>query len=107
MRRYAQVIGIKEEHIPEYERIHAEVWPGVLTMIHECNMRNYSIYRYGNLLFAYFEYIGSDFKADMAKMAQDPTTIKWWSVCKPMQQPVPDAKNGEWWHMIPEVFHTD
>ena len=68
MKRYASVIGLKPEHREEYERLHADVWPTVLKQIHDSNIRNYSIYRYGELLFAYFEYVGTDFAADMARM---------------------------------------
>ena len=107
MTRYASVIGMKPENRAEYERLHADVWPDVLAKIYECNIRNYSIYRYGELLFSYFEYIGSDFDADMAKMAADPMTQKWWDVCKPLQSPVADRADGEWWATIPEVFHVD
>ena len=107
MTRYASVIGMKPENRAEYERLHADVWPDVLAKIYECNIRNYSIYRYGELLFSYFEYIGSDFDADMAKMAADPMTQKWWDVCKPLQSPVSDRADGEWWAAIPEVFHVD
>ncbi|MEZ4674965.1 MAG: L-rhamnose mutarotase [Caldilineaceae bacterium] len=45
MQRYGQVLGIKTENIAEYTRLHAAVWPGVLKMIHECNIRNYSIFQ--------------------------------------------------------------
>lgn len=107
MQRFGQVIGIKPEAIEEYERLHAAVWPEVLDMIHACNMRNYSIFRYDNLLFAYFEYVGDDFEADMAKMAADPKTQEWWSHTAPLQEPVPTRKPSEWWATIPEVFHTD
>lgn len=107
MQRFGQIIGIKPEHIEEYEKIHADVWPGVLKTIAECNISNYSIYRYNNLLFAYMEYDGDDFEADMAKMAADETTQKWWDVCMPMQSPVEDRGEGEWWKTLDEVFHTD
>ena len=107
MTRYASVIGMKPENRAEYERLHADVWPDVLAKIYQCNIRNYSIYRYGELLFSYFEYVGNDFDGDMAKMATDPTTQKWWGVCKPLQSPVPDRADGEWWAAIPEVFHVD
>ena len=107
MQRYASVIGIKTEHRAEYERLHADVWPDVLAQIATSNIRNYSIYRYGELLFSYFEYVGDDFDADMAKMAADPTTQKWWDVCKPLQTPLPDRADGEWWASIPEIFHVD
>jgi L-rhamnose mutarotase len=107
MQRYAQVVGIKPEHIEAYEQLHAEVWPEVLATIHACNIRDYSIFRHGTLLFAYFEYIGNDFAADMAKMAADPKTREWWSRTDPMQEPLPDRAPGEWWTPLPEVFHTD
>lgn len=107
MKRFGQIIGIKPEHIEEYEKLHADVWSGVLKKIEECNIKNYSIYRYNDLLFAYFEYHGDDFEADMAKMSADETTQKWWDVCNPMQNPVDDREDGEWWKTIKEVFHTD
>ena len=110
--RYGMVLGVKEDKIDEYTKLHAAVWPGVLKMIKECNIQNYSIYLRklpdGNhYLFSYFEYTGSDFEGDMAKMAADPTTQKWWSVCEPLQVPFEDRAEGEWWTAMKEVFHTD
>ncbi len=105
--RYGQVLKVRPERLEEYKRLHADVWPGVLKMIHECNIRNYSIYHRDGYLFAYFEYHGRDFDADMKKMAADPTTQKWWDVCEPCQQPIPTAKKEEWWVNMEEVFHTD
>ncbi len=107
MQRFGQVIGIKKEHLKEYTELHANTWPGVLKKIEECNIRNYSIFHYGDLLFAYMEYHGDDFEADMAKMAADETTQKWWDICMPMQEPVSDRAEGEWWKTLDEVFHTD
>ncbi len=107
MRRYGQVIGVKPEHIEAYERLHAAVWPEVLATIRACNIRDYSIFRHGDTLFAYFEYVGDDFTADMARMAADPKTREWWSYTDPMQEPLPDRDPGAWWTTIPEVFHTD
>lgn len=107
MRRFGQIIGVKPDQIEAYERIHAAVWPEVLGMIHRCNIRNYSIFRHGQQLFAYFEYIGDDFAADMAAMAADPKTREWWTHTDPMQEPVQERAAGEWWATMKEVFHTD
>jgi L-rhamnose mutarotase len=107
MRRFGQLIGVKPEAIPEYERLHAQVWPEVLATIHACNIRNYTIFRYERMLFAYFEYIGEDFAADMAKMAADPKTREWWMHTDPLQEPLPDRAEGEWWLTLQEVFHSD
>jgi L-rhamnose mutarotase len=107
MQRYGQLIGVKPDQIEAYERIHAAVWPDVLATIHACNIRNYSIFRHGTLLFAYFEYVGTDFAADMARMAADPQTQAWWTHTEPMQEPVADRAPGAWWATMREVFHTD
>ena len=112
MKRYGSVISLRTEKMDEYKRLHAAVWPGVLKMIKECNIQNYSIYLRKLpdnrlYLFSYFEYTGQDFAADMAKMAADPTTQKWWEVCIPCQEPLADRAPGEWWASMEEVFHQD
>jgi L-rhamnose mutarotase len=112
MKRFGSVIEVRKEKLDEYVKLHAAVWPPVLEMIKKCHIRNYSIYLRklpdGKLyLFSYFEYVGRDFDADMAKMAADPTTQKWWDVCKPCHLPFPDRSEGEWWASMEEVFHCD
>ncbi len=107
MRRYGMVIKVKAEKLVEYKRLHAAVWPGVLKMIRECNIRNYSIYFKDGFLFSYFEYLGNDFHADMAKMAADPTTQEWWKVTIPCQEPLETRGEEEWWANMEEVFHLD
>jgi len=109
--RHASVIGLHAELIEKYKKLHADVWPEVLNQIKKSNIQNYSIYlrqlpdgEY--YLFSYFEYTGDNFEADMAAMADDPVTQKWWDVCKPCQKPLPNANNDGWWSPMEEVFHT-
>jgi L-rhamnose mutarotase len=107
MRRYCQLIRLRPERREEYIEYHKKVWPTVLATIDACNIRNYSIYLHDDLLVAYFEYHGSDYEADMRKMAADSETQRWWSIMDPMQQPLPDIQPGGKWLEIPEVFHFD
>jgi L-rhamnose mutarotase len=107
MKRFGQLIGVKQEALEEYKKYHAAVWPEILDKITECNIKNYSIYYKDGLLFAYFEYHGDDFDADMQKMADDPKTQEWWAIMKPLQQPLDTRKEGEWWADMEEVFHLD
>jgi L-rhamnose mutarotase len=95
MQRYGSVIKLKPEKLEEYKELHANVWPEVLKMIRECNIRNYSIY------------FGEDFAADMQKMAADSTTQKWWKLTDPCQEPLETRKPGEWWASMEEFFHAD
>ena len=36
-------------------------------------------------------YVGDDYAADMAAMAADPETQRWWEITNPMQEPLPTA----------------
>lgn len=105
MKRYGMVIKVRPEKFEEYKRLHAATWPGVLAMIFACNIRNYSIYHKDGFLFSYFEYVGNDFNADMAKMAADPLTQQWWEVCIPCLEPLACRGKGELWANMEEVFH--
>jgi len=107
MQRYGMVIKVRPEKLDEYKELHAKPWPGVLKTIYDCNIRSYSIYLKDGFLFGYYEYIGEDFSADMAKMAADPVTQEWWKLTDPCQEPLPTRKQGEWWAIMEEVFHCD
>src|SRR5262245_5759213 len=107
MKRYGQVLHVGPEFRDAYVRHHAAVWPGVLAQIRRSNIRNYSIFLRDGMLFAYFEYVGKDFVADMRAMAADPETRRWWALMEPMQQKWQGASSEEWWANMTEVFHTD
>jgi len=105
MRRFGCMIKIKPEGRDEYIRWHANPMPGVNEMIRDCNIRNYSIFIRGDYLFSYFEYIGEDYEADMEKMAADPATQKWWSVVKPLMEPLDDREENEFWAEMKEIYY--
>jgi L-rhamnose mutarotase len=109
MQRMGLVIGLRPEAIPEYKRIHAQVWPEILALISRCNIRNYTIFlrEPENLLFATWEYHGRDFAADMAAMRADPRMQDWWRITDPMQMPLASRKKDERWAAMEEVFHHD
>ncbi|WP_328546389.1 L-rhamnose mutarotase [Streptomyces platensis] len=107
VRRLGKLIKLRPEHREEYLRLHAEVWPEVRAMLTACGLRNYSIFLEGELLFSYAEYVGDDYAADMAKMAADPVTRRWWQLTDPCQEQVEGAVPGEWWTPMREVFHHD
>ena len=67
---------------------------GVLAAIEAANIRNYSIYRHGELLFAYYEYVGDDLEADLSAMAADPIVQQWWTLTDAMQDPYPGTRAG-------------
>ena len=107
--RNPRVTGLKADKAARYEYLHAHVWPGVNKMIKECHIQNFSIHECsinGQLyLFAYLEYTGTNFDADMKKMASDPITQSWWKQTDPCQTPLPDAAaKGKIWSDTKEVY---
>jgi len=107
MKRIGQVIKISPETIDEYKYHHANAWPEVNARLKASNIQNYSIYYRNGLAFAYMEYVGSDFDADMAAIAADPMTQKWWDVVKPLMSPLEDRAENEFWSDMEEVYHLD
>jgi len=102
MKRYGKVIKIKPEKIDYYKELHANPWPEVTAAINACNIRNYSIFYRDGYLFSYYEYVGSDYPADMRHLSQ--LTRHWLAETDPCQEPVASAASGVWWADMEEVF---
>ena len=106
--RIGMVIGIKTDQISAYEALHAASNPGVRDLLEKYHMHNFSIYmrqldegKY--YVFGYYEYTGTDYKADMEKLGAEPRNQKWLSVTGPMQVPLPGEQS---WAMMKEVYHN-
>lgn len=108
MKRFGQVAKVRPEKEAYYRELHANPWPGVLKTITDCNIKNYSIYIRDGYAYSYFEYVGTDYEADMEKMASDPVTQDWWAECVPCLEPVDSAPEGtSSWVEMEEVFYYD
>ena len=110
VQRFGVVVEAKPERLEEYKRLHANVWPEVRARMTECHLRNFSIFgrrfpdgRY--YLFSYYEYTGTDYAADMEKLAADPKVQEWWDITKPCHIPFPDRAEGEWWASMEEMCY--
>ncbi|KAF5349504.1 hypothetical protein D9756_009005 [Leucocoprinus leucothites] len=105
-KRVCQIIKLKPSRVEEYKQIHAAVWPGVLAALKRAHITDYSINHYPplQLLIATFKYTGNDYAADMAKVAEDPETQKWWALTDGMQESFVDGATGSgkdipWWQV--------
>jgi L-rhamnose mutarotase len=108
VQRIGMVIGIKDDQISAYETLHAASNPGVRDLLQKYHMHNFSIYMHQladgkYYLFGYYEYTGTDYKADMEKLGAEPRNQKWLSVTGPMQVPLPGESS---WAMMKEVYHN-
>lgn len=105
MVRFGQLGKLKPEKIKEYVLLHSEPWPDVLRVITECNLKNYSIYLHDCVVFAYFEYVGKDYDADMKKMEDSPVIQEWWSHTKPCFEKYAIDPDSEFYHDMQSIFY--
>jgi L-rhamnose mutarotase len=87
--RLGQVIALKEEHVAEYTRVHADGHAGVRDLLAKWHLHNFSIFMQTvagqRLLFLYAEYTGDDYAGDMAGLSAEPRDAEWHRLCDPMQ----------------------
>ena len=107
--RMGMVIGVKPDRVEDYMALHAASWPEMDAALTAANIRNYSIYlrEPENLLFGYWEYIGSDYTADMQVLGELAVTKRWLALTDPCQARLASAAPDEWWSMMPEIYHLD
>lgn len=109
VQRMGMVIGVRPEKLDEYKYLHANPWPELNAALSAANIRNYSIYlrEPENLLFGYWEYVGTDFAADMKVLGGLAINKRWLALTDPCQARLASAAEGEWWSMMPEIYHLD
>lgn len=105
MRRFGQVVKVKEEKYKEYKFLHDNIWPEIVNAIHDANVRNFNIFYRDGYLFKYFEYVGDDFDADMKRLAENPKNIEWLSHTDPCQEAVATAEPGQLWASMDLLIH--
>lgn len=103
MKRCGRVVKVADGMLEKYKKLHANPWPEVTKAIHDCNIRNFSIYNKGDYLFSYFEYIGDAYEEDMKKL--DQLTADWLKETDACQRPIECAAPGELWSVMEEIFY--
>lgn len=96
-RTIGSIIRLKKEFEERYIALHNNTFPGVINRIHRSNISDYSIFLLEEVLFSHMVYSGTDFEADMHALGTDSTTREWWKLTDPMQEPLAERKENEWW----------
>lgn len=109
VQRVGMVIGLRDEAVEEYRRLHADDEPGVRDLLRKYHITNFTIFLHrlpdGRLYeFAYYEYDGSDLERDLAALDAEPRNRAWLARCDPMQVPLPGTAS---WSVMESVYHND
>jgi len=107
MRTYGLTLLLKDDAdvIDRYKRHHREAWPEVIGRLKEIGITEMKIYLIGRRLFMFMEAVdGFDPTRDFPKLSELPRYREWDELMSSMQERVPEAKEGEWWAAMEEVF---
>jgi L-rhamnose mutarotase len=104
IRRFGFVIGLRDECIAQYRSLHEG--PCVRDLLVAAGIRNFSIFLQRlpdgrHYEFAYYEYVGADYAADMARLAAELRNRAWLDICDPMQVPLPGSAS---WTEMERIF---
>ncbi len=107
MKRYCLALDLKDDEdlIRQYEEYHKQVWPEILASLREAGIAQMEIYRIGTRLFMIMEtYDSFSFeKKQQADLSND-RVVEWEELMSTYQQALPQAKPGEKWLLMKNVF---
>ena len=109
MSRHVLTVNLKDEPgiVERYTRHHREIWPEVQASLAQSGVEQMEIYLLGRRLVMIVEMPdGLDYNTAFASHASSSDrVIEWERLMKSFQEPVPDARAGEWWAGMQRVFH--
>lgn len=106
-KKYYFALDLKEDEtlMEAYIEHHKKVWPEILQQIKSTGVKCMEIYRVSNRLFMIME-TKADFSLE-AKAAMDksnPKVQEWEELMSNYQQALPNAKPGEKWIQMEQIF---
>ena len=109
-RRYCLTLDLKNdpELIAEYRRHHQHVWPQVTKSIRDSGIEAMEIYLLGTRLFMIMEVSENfSFSAKAEADRGNPKVQEWEKLMWKFQQPLPQAKAGEKWILMEQIFKLE
>ena len=107
MKRYCLTLALADDPqlIAEYKRYHENVWPEIIASIRDSGVEDLEIYVLGSRLFMVLD-VADNFSFE-AKAAADRANAKvqeWEQLMWKFQRPLPQAKPGEKWLLMEQLF---
>lgn len=107
MKRYSLTLDLKNdpELIRQYEELHKEVWPEIITSIKDAGIENMQIYLYGTRLFMIME-VNDVFSFEKKQQADtnNSKVQEWEELMWKYQQPLEGSAKGEKWKLMDKIF---
>lgn len=108
MKTYVYTLNLRNDPdvISQYKNFHRAVWPEVKESLKSVGIINCRIYLLGCRLVNILDVIDAfDPERDFARYVEGkPIVEKWDKMMATFQECVPEAKEGEWWALMDNVF---
>jgi L-rhamnose mutarotase len=87
---------------------HSAVWPEIIELNRNMGIKKSKIFLLGTRMFFIMETDDNfDPIHDLQNYAKTPKAKEWDTIMRNFQEPVPGAKEGEWWAQMELVFDLD
>lgn len=111
MKQYGRTLNLKDDPaiIRRYDEYHRNVWPEVERGLRGIGIERMLIWRLGRRLFMLME-TTDDFapERDFARYMESSERIReWQALMETFQEPVAEAKPGEWWADMELVYELN
>ena len=107
MKRYSLTLDLRNdpELIRQYEELHKEVWPEIISSIKDAGIENMQIYRYGKRLFMIMEVNDNfDFEKKQQADKNNAKVQEWEELMWKYQQSLEGTAKGEKWKLMDKIF---
>ena len=106
-RRYCLTLDLKDDPqlISEYKRYHEKIWPEITQSIRDSSIEAMEIYLLDTRMFMIMD-VNEDFSfaAKAEADRKNPKVLEWEKLMWKFQQPMPQAKPGEKWLLMENIF---
>jgi L-rhamnose mutarotase len=107
MKAYGMTLLLKDDAptIARYRYYHQHPWQECVQGLRDVGITELRIFLIGRRLFMYMV-APDDFDParDFAKTDEVPRCREWSDLMRSMQEPAPEAKSGDWWATMEEIF---
>jgi L-rhamnose mutarotase len=109
-KRYCLTLDLKNDSklIAEYKRHHEKIWPEITKSIKDAGIVGLEIYLLNTRMFMIME-VSERFSFDAKGKAdrENPKVREWEELMWKFQQPLPNARPGEKWMLMEEIFKLE
>jgi L-rhamnose mutarotase len=111
MKYFAFTLNLRNDPkaIAAYKEYHRNVWPEIEDLTRRIGVKKARIFLHGRRLVMYLETTDEyDPQTAFAEIMKDPKGAEWDGLMKDnFQEPLPEAKPGEWWLPMESVYAMD